>query len=158
MDDEMNHNRSPMLTTDPYSGSRIPVAILGGTGLSGRHVYSLLHTNPMFECVAIIGSPASAGKPYIQTWREKEAKLQKSHSALNYRPLQEVSVIDALRRYSGITHLTYSYLRLRFFFVSLSPATALSSASPSLCPAPLRTSSRPTSPRTQIHPVHPATA
>ncbi|GMH90572.1 hypothetical protein TL16_g11806 [Triparma laevis f. inornata] len=56
-------------------------------GLSGRHTFSLLHKHPHFTVAHIIGSPASAGIPFFETWTNKEAKLQAHHSALNYEPL-----------------------------------------------------------------------
>ena len=42
---------SQSLSLATLKNERIPVCILGGTGLSGRHVYTLLHNNPTFEAV-----------------------------------------------------------------------------------------------------------
>jgi len=50
---------------------RIPVAILGATGMVGQRLIQRLANHPQFEVVAVAASARSAGKPYRQatTWR-----------------------------------------------------------------------------------------
>ena len=43
---------------------KIPVAILGATGVVGQHFVSLLARHPWFDIVAVTGSERSAGKKY----------------------------------------------------------------------------------------------
>ena len=43
---------------------RVPVVVLGATGMVGQRVLSLLRNHPWFEVVALAASPRSAGRPY----------------------------------------------------------------------------------------------
>src|SRR4029079_14863922 len=51
--------------------SRIPVAVLGATGLVGQRLLQLLEAHPWFEAVHLCGSPRSVGLAYADavTWR-----------------------------------------------------------------------------------------
>jgi len=51
--------------------SRIPVAILGATGMVGQRLVQLLADHPWFELVELAASARSAGKPYGEAapWR-----------------------------------------------------------------------------------------
>lgn len=49
--------------------SKIPVAILGATGIVGQRFIEMLADHPWFEIVALVGSDRSAGKPYGQAAR-----------------------------------------------------------------------------------------
>ncbi|MDR0403633.1 MAG: aspartate-semialdehyde dehydrogenase [Treponema sp.] len=46
--------------------SKIPVGILGATGMVGQMYISLLRDHPWFEVTYVAASPRSAGKPYSQ--------------------------------------------------------------------------------------------
>lgn len=50
---------------------RIPVAVLGATGLVGQRLVRRLATHPWFELVAVTGSDRSVGRPYgeVVRWR-----------------------------------------------------------------------------------------
>ena len=50
---------------------RIPVAILGATGMVGQRLVQRLHRHPQFELAAVAASERSAGKTYrdATTWR-----------------------------------------------------------------------------------------
>jgi aspartate-semialdehyde dehydrogenase len=50
---------------------RIPLAILGATGMVGQRMVQLLQNHPRFEIAALAGSERSAGRPYGEatTWR-----------------------------------------------------------------------------------------
>src|SRR5581483_4260074 len=43
---------------------KIPVGILGATGMVGQRFITLLHNHPWFEVVVVAASPSSAGKKY----------------------------------------------------------------------------------------------
>ena len=55
--------------------SRIPVAVLGATGLVGQGILSLLADHPRLRVAEVIASPRSAGKRYDEatTWRRGDA-------------------------------------------------------------------------------------
>jgi aspartate-semialdehyde dehydrogenase len=46
--------------------NRIPVGVLGATGMVGQRFLTLLKDHPWFEVVAVAASPRSAGKPYAE--------------------------------------------------------------------------------------------
>ncbi|MBN2047957.1 MAG: aspartate-semialdehyde dehydrogenase [Anaerolineaceae bacterium] len=50
---------------------KIPIAILGATGVVGQRFIQLLADHPWFEITALVGSDRSAGKPYLEAapWR-----------------------------------------------------------------------------------------
>ncbi len=50
----------------PTPQQKIPVGILGATGMVGQRFVSLLAHHPWFEIAALAASSASAGKPYEQ--------------------------------------------------------------------------------------------
>jgi aspartate-semialdehyde dehydrogenase len=43
---------------------RVPVAILGATGLVGQHLIMRLHGHPIFRVAQVVGSPSRAGQRY----------------------------------------------------------------------------------------------
>ncbi len=51
--------------------SRIPVAVLGATGMVGQRFIELLQHHPWFELVALAASDRHAGRPYgeVTSWR-----------------------------------------------------------------------------------------
>jgi aspartate-semialdehyde dehydrogenase len=46
--------------------SRIPVGVLGATGIVGQRFVQLLADHPWFEVTAVAASDASAGRPYVE--------------------------------------------------------------------------------------------
>lgn len=54
---------------------RTAVGLLGGTGLVGRLLARALIDHPFLCCGPIVGSPSSAGRPFEDVWRAKEAAL-----------------------------------------------------------------------------------
>ena len=44
--------------------AKLRVGVIGATGYVGQRFISLLDNHPWFECVAVVASPRSAGKPY----------------------------------------------------------------------------------------------
>lgn len=51
--------------------SKIPIAILGATGMVGQRMVQLLENHPLFEISCLMASERSAGRPYSQacSWR-----------------------------------------------------------------------------------------
>lgn len=56
---------------DTSPRERVPVAILGATGMVGQRMVQLLGDHPWFEVVSLAASERSAGKPYAEAaaWR-----------------------------------------------------------------------------------------
>ena len=56
---------------------RIPVAVLGATGMVGQRFIDLLRNHPWFELVAVAASEGRAGRPYTETtrWRLQESEM-----------------------------------------------------------------------------------
>ncbi len=52
--------------------SRIPVAVVGATGLAGQQFLASLAAHPMFEVRKLAASSRSAGKPYAQAIRNEQ--------------------------------------------------------------------------------------
>lgn len=53
------------------AGRKIPVGILGATGMVGQRFITLLKNHPYFEVVALAASPDSAGKKFSDTIKGK---------------------------------------------------------------------------------------
>mmetsp|Transcript_29178 Transcript_29178/g.87233 ORF Transcript_29178/g.87233 Transcript_29178/m.87233 type:complete len:603 (+) Transcript_29178:309-2117(+) len=58
------------------AGERVPVGILGGTGLVGRALAARLMTHPLYSLGPVLGSSATVGKPLTDVWKAKEQALQ----------------------------------------------------------------------------------
>ncbi|GHV70330.1 aspartate-semialdehyde dehydrogenase [Spirochaetia bacterium] len=70
--------------------AKIPVGVLGATGMVGQQYLALLAGHPWFEVTYTAASPRSAGKKY------KEAVAGRWHLARNYHPaVGELMVEDA---------------------------------------------------------------
>ena len=59
----------------PVNEKRVPVGILGGTGLVGRMLARHLTTHPYFSCGPIVGSSRSVGMSFEEVWKGKESDL-----------------------------------------------------------------------------------
>ena len=57
------------------AGERVPVGILGGTGLVGRALAARLMTHPLYSLGPVLGSSATVGKPLTDVWKAKEKAL-----------------------------------------------------------------------------------
>ena len=60
-----------MLKGVGFNLSKIPVGILGATGMVGQRFITLLKDHPWFEVVCVAASSRSAGKPYTEAVAEK---------------------------------------------------------------------------------------
>ncbi len=87
---------------------KIPVGILGATGMVGQRFITLLNNHPWFEIVSLSASPKSAGKKYKDAvagrWMMKESIPQ---TALN---LVVNAVEDDMDKVAGGVSLVFSAL------------------------------------------------
>lgn len=60
----------------PKLDERIGVGVLGGTGLVGRALAARLLSHPTMKLAMVVGSPATAAKPFKEVWEKKEASLR----------------------------------------------------------------------------------
>lgn len=88
--------------------SKIPVGILGATGMVGQRFISLLNNHPWFEVVCVAASPKSAGKKYREAvgdrWAMEESIPQK------VKDLVVLEVEKDLDKIVGQTALVFSAL------------------------------------------------
>ncbi|GCE47305.1 aspartate-semialdehyde dehydrogenase [Thermosporothrix hazakensis] len=63
---------------------RIPVAVLGATGMVGQRFIELLHNHPWFELVGLAASEQHGGRPYgeVARWRLPESDMPASVASL----------------------------------------------------------------------------
>ncbi len=88
---------------------KIPVGILGATGMVGRRFITLLQNHPWFEVVAVAASPRSAGKTIANlTVQAVEADMNKIaqkvrlvFSALNMKP-EDIKRIEDAYAFLGV--------------------------------------------------------
>lgn len=66
---------------------REPVALIGGTGYVGRSVALHLLDHPTFRLGAIVGSAATAGKPFSAVFEKKEEALVEHYGKDLWKPL-----------------------------------------------------------------------
>jgi aspartate-semialdehyde dehydrogenase len=64
-----------------HTQKRIPVAILGATGMVGQRFIELLQGHPWFELVALAASDQHEGRPYAQVARWRLAGIEMPTSA-----------------------------------------------------------------------------
>lgn len=79
------------------SGARIPVAILGATGIVGQRLVAMLADHPFFEAAELIASDRSAGRPYGESvdWRLPGCVPETARD-LVVRPLDAASITSAI--------------------------------------------------------------
>lgn len=68
--------------------SRIPVAVLGATGMVGQRFIELLSGHPWFELVALAASDSHGGRPYaeVSRWRLPGSEMPTSAASLPVLP------------------------------------------------------------------------
>src|SRR5947199_8921482 len=67
-----------------HTQSRIPVAVLGATGMVGQRFIELLQGHPWFELVALAASEQHGGRAYgeVARWRIPGSEMPASVAAL----------------------------------------------------------------------------
>lgn len=90
--------------------TKIPVGVLGATGMVGQRFVSLLENHPFFEVVIVAASPRSAGKKYSEAVADRwvmEEKIPESVSNLNV-----FAVEKDLEKIAGQVRLVFCALDL----------------------------------------------
>ncbi len=66
------------------TSTKIPVAVLGATGMVGQRFIELLHNHPWFELVALAASERHHGRPYaeVSAWRLPNSAMPPAVAAL----------------------------------------------------------------------------
>jgi aspartate-semialdehyde dehydrogenase len=99
-------------------GSRIPVAVVGATGLAGQQFLAALADHPLFEVTRLAASSRSAGKPYRDAIREPNGQIKwyaggEVDPRIAALPVEDAAQLDA------------SAVRLVFSAVDSEPAREL---------------------------------
>jgi aspartate-semialdehyde dehydrogenase len=74
---------------------KIPVAVVGATGLAGQQFLAALANHPQFEIVKLAASPRSAGKKYKDAIREATGQLKWYASGPLPAAYENITVEDA---------------------------------------------------------------
>ncbi|HEV2580313.1 MAG TPA: aspartate-semialdehyde dehydrogenase, partial [Ktedonobacteraceae bacterium] len=79
--------------------SRIPVAVLGATGMVGQRFIELLQGHPWFELVALGASEQRAGQPYgaVAKWRLAGSSMPEAVAALRVSASRPDAMPDDVR-------------------------------------------------------------
>jgi len=78
---------SPYKTFLVDKDERIPMGIIGGTGLVGRQLAAHLLTHPIFCLGPVVGSGATVGKMLRTVWEDKETALAENYGEALWKPL-----------------------------------------------------------------------
>ncbi len=87
---------------------KIPVGILGATGMVGQRFVTLLSGHPWFEIVAIAASPKSAGKSYKNAVERRWLIEEKMPGRVSN--MKVLSVEDDMKKISDSVSLVFSAL------------------------------------------------
>src|SRR5258708_2165736 len=84
--------------------SRIPVAVLGATGMVGQRFIELLSGHPWFELVALGASDSHGGRPYaeVSRWRLSGSEMPTSVASLPVLPCRPEALPDAKIVFSAL--------------------------------------------------------
>jgi len=85
----------------PFNGTRLPVAILGATGMVGQSFVRLLANHPWFVVTTVAASERSAGKSYAEATKWLDGSMPESVRSLIVQPcdpnvIRESVVFSAL--------------------------------------------------------------
>ncbi len=84
--------------------SRIPVAVLGATGMVGQRFIELLSGHPWFELVALAASDSHGGRPYaeVSRWRLPGSEMPASAAGLPVLPCRPGALLDVKIVFSAL--------------------------------------------------------
>lgn len=85
-----------MTISNPFGDSRLPVAILGATGMVGQTFIRLLANHPWFRVTTVAASERSAGKTYGEATRWLEGDLPADVRALVVQPCDPAMVRETV--------------------------------------------------------------
>src|SRR5712692_8823497 len=93
--------RSSNMTHIP---SRIPVAVLGATGMVGQRFIELLQEHPWFELVALAASDHHGGRPYAEAtrWRLPNSEMPAAVASLPVLPCRPEAMPDVKIAFSAL--------------------------------------------------------
>src|SRR5436309_7282925 len=84
--------------------TRIPVAVLGATGMVGQRFIELLHGHPWFELVGLGASEQHGGRPYaeVSRWRLSGSEIPASVARLPVVPCRPEALSNAKIVFSAL--------------------------------------------------------
>lgn len=94
-----------------FEGRKIPVGIIGATGMVGQRFVTLLDNHPWFEVASVAASPRSAGKPYAEAVNDRW--VMQGSIPERIANLKVLSVEDAMRDIAGQAGVVFSALDLQ---------------------------------------------
>jgi aspartate-semialdehyde dehydrogenase len=78
----------------PFDGQRLPVAILGATGMVGQTFVRLLENHPWFQVTTVAASERSAGKTYADATRWLDGEMPRAVRDLIVQPCDPESITE----------------------------------------------------------------
>ncbi len=85
-----------MTVPHPFNGQRLPVAILGATGMVGQTFVRLLADHPWFRVTTVAASERSAGKPYADAANWLEGDMPASVRDLIVQPCDPAVITESV--------------------------------------------------------------
>jgi aspartate-semialdehyde dehydrogenase len=95
------------------SGERIPVTVLGATGLVGRRLVGMLVGHPWFELRHVAASDRTVGQPYGASCRSRQAPLPREVEGLIVQP-SEPGACDTPLVFSALDATAAARIEPRF--------------------------------------------
>jgi aspartate-semialdehyde dehydrogenase len=80
----------------PFGGQRLPVAILGATGMVGQTFVRLLANHPWFEITTVAASERSAGKTYADATKWLEGEMPTAVRDLVVQPCDPAVITESV--------------------------------------------------------------
>ena len=85
-----------MTVPHPFNGARLPVAILGATGMVGQAFIRLLADHPWFQVTTVAASERSAGKTYAAATRWLEGDVPAAVRDLIVQPCDPALITESV--------------------------------------------------------------
>ncbi len=85
-----------MTVPHPFNGQRLPVAILGATGMVGQTFVRLLADHPWFTVTTVAASERSAGKTYAEATKWLEGGMPTAVRDLIVQPCDPASISESV--------------------------------------------------------------
>ncbi|GHO43484.1 aspartate-semialdehyde dehydrogenase [Ktedonospora formicarum] len=87
-----------------HTHTRIPVAILGATGMVGQRFIELLQGHPWFEIVALAASEQHGGRPYAEAtrWRLPNSDMPAEVASLPVQPCRPEALPEVKIAFSAL--------------------------------------------------------
>ncbi len=85
-----------MTVPHPFNGGRLPVAVLGATGMVGQTFVRLLADHPWFRITTVAASERSAGKSYADATKWLEGEMPAAVRDLIVQPCDPAVISEAV--------------------------------------------------------------